>query len=175
VCSSDLILYNNSNFWFKKIEQIDPLLHEWNQNKIFYCLFGRPTASRLGLASYMLTKYSDASHIHFSTTPEPDELIQFELDKLLQYRTSSIAEAGSLINKLPLLLSSPRNYTKFDGYVYDDPLTELYRDIFVDILSESHVTGNTFFPTEKTIRPMWLKKPFIVFASKDYLEYLRHM
>jgi hypothetical protein len=169
------ILYNGSNFWFKKIEQIDLSWHEWNQNKIFYCLFGRPTASRLGLSSYMLKKHLSVSHIHFSIAPNPDDLIQFELDKLLQYRVDSIAEVGLLINKLPLLLSSSKNYTKFNGYLYADPLTELYRDIFVDILSESHVLGNTFFPTEKTIRPMWLKKPFIIFGSKNYLNYLRQM
>lgn len=169
------ILYNGSNFWFQRIEQIDTSLHEWNQNKIFYCLFGRPTASRLGLAAFVLEKYASVSHVHFSATTDTDELLQFELDKLLQYRYSSIAEAGRLINKLPLLLSSSENYTKFNGYVYTDPLTKLYKDIFIDILSESHVMGNTFFPTEKTIRPMWLKKPFIIFGSRNYLDYLTQM
>jgi hypothetical protein len=98
-----------------------------------------------------------------------------ELDKLLQYDINSIEPAGALIKKLPLLLSSPDQYTTCNGYVFSDPLTTFYKDIFVDILSESHVAGNTFFPTEKTTRPMWLKKPFIIFASKDYLDYLHQM
>jgi len=45
----------------------------------------------------------------------------------------------------------------------------------VDIVVESHVAGKTFFPTEKTIRPMLLKKPFIIFGSANYLDYLRQM
>jgi hypothetical protein len=42
-------------------------------------------------------------------------------------------------------------------------------------VSEAHVIGNTFYPTEKSARPMWLKKPFIMFASRDYLCYMRQM
>lgn len=169
------LCYGGVKYWFTKIETIDPALHSWNQTKIFYCLFGRPTASRLGLAAHIYKKYKDNSHIHFSATTDLDELHQIELDKLLQYDINSIESAGTIIKKLPLLLSSPNLYTKYNGYVFADPLTNFYKDIFVDILSESHVLGNTFFPTEKTIRPMWLKKPFIAFASKNYLCYLRQM
>jgi hypothetical protein len=169
------ILYKGHNFWFNRIEKINPLLHTWNQSKLFYCLFGRPTASRLGMASYLYKNYKNQSHLHFSATIKEDELIQIELDKLLVYDINSIESAGILIKKLPLLLSSSDNYTKYNGYVYADPLTDLYQDILIDIISESHVLGNTFFPTEKTIRPMLLKKPFIIFGSKDYLCYLRQM
>jgi len=169
------ILYNGNDYWFKEIVKINPLLHAWNQSKLFYCLFGRPTASRLGLSSHLYRNYNNQSHLHFSATTDVDELAQIELDKLLTYDINSIECAGSLIKKLPLLLSSPDNYTKDNGYVYADPLTELYQDILIDIVSESHVLGNTFFPTEKTTRPMWLKKPFIIFASRDYLDYLHQM
>jgi hypothetical protein len=169
------ILYKGHNFWFKKIEKINPELHTWNQSKLFYCLFGRPTASRLGLASHLYINYENQSHLHFSATTDEDELIQIELDKLLTYDINSIEPAGILIKKLPLLLSSSNNYTKYNGYVYADPLTKLYQDILIDIVVESHVLGDTFFPTEKTIRPMLLKKPFIIFGSRDYLCYLRQM
>jgi hypothetical protein len=164
-----------SNFWFEKMETIDPGLQIWNRSKIFYCLFGRPTASRLGLAGHMLSRHADTTHLHFSVTTQDHMLMQFELDKLLEYRPASIALAGQVIDQLPILLSSPENYTKYTGYDYSDPLTLNYKDILIDVLSESHVLGTTFFPTEKTIRPMWLKKPFIVFASKNYLCYLRQM
>lgn len=169
------IVSNNFTRWLKQTETIDTTLHTWNLNKIFYCLFGRPTASRLGLAGYLLTQYPKISHLHFSASTNNDELVHYELDKLLTYQTASIKDAGNLINQLPLLLSGAENYTKYNGYYYNDPLTKLYQDIFVDILAESHVAGNTFFPTEKTARPMWLKKPFIIFASKNYLEYLRQL
>lgn len=169
------IIVNNDNQWLRKNEIIDQTLHNWNNKKIFFCLFGRPTASRLGIAAHLYKNYNSISHLHFSATPADDNLPQFELDKLLQYHPPSTQSAAELISNLPLLLSSPDRYTAFNGYYYDDPLTNFYQDILVDIVVESHVAGNTFYPTEKTTRPIWLKKPFIVFASKNYLCHLRQM
>lgn len=163
--------------WFNKfnIQEIDSALHAWDERKIFYCLFGRPTASRLGLAGYLESNYSSHTLLHFSATLDDDNLTQFELDKLLQYRHQSIQDAGNVISRLPILLSSPDRYTAFNGYDYTDPLTQFYQHILIDIVVESHVSGKTFYATEKTVRPMLLKKPFIVFASKDYLDYLHQM
>lgn len=164
-----------SNPWFKKQELIDPAWHTWNFKKKFFCLYHRPTASRLGLAGYLLAHHQDASLIHFSAKLSPDDLVQFELDKLLSYRIESVQEAGALINQMPILLSPSDRYTFNQGYHYDDPLTNFYQDILIDVVAESHVLGDTFFPTEKTTRPMWLKKPFIIFGSKNYLDYLHQM
>jgi hypothetical protein len=172
------IKYNivfQDNFWFAGQQSIGTELHAWNQKKIFFCFYHRPTAGRLGIASKMLAHYQEDTHIHFSAQVESNDLAQFEFDKLLSYDIASIVNAGKLVNQLPMLLGSPNKYTYCNGYYYDDPLTNLYKDILIDLVVESHVAGKTFFPTEKTIRPMWLKKPFIVFASKDYLCYLRQM
>lgn len=163
------------NFWFAQKQNIDAKLHTWNKNKKFFCFYHRPTAGRLGLASYLNYHHQYDSLIHFSASLDDDNLIQFELDKLLSYDTSSVKTAGELTQYLPLLLSSPDRYTHWQGYFYDDPLTNFYQDILIDVVVESHVSGKTFFPTEKTLRPMWLKKPFIIFASKNYLLYLRQM
>jgi len=163
--------------WFNKfnVHDIDPKLHVWSEEKIFYCLFGRPTAGRLGIAGHLHSNYASQTLIHFSTTLDNDNLIQFELDKLLQYRHQSIQDVGNIISRLPLLLSSPDRYTEFNGYDYTDPLTQYYQHILIDLVVESHVAGKTFYATEKTVRPMLLKKPFIVFASQNYLDYLHQM
>jgi len=161
--------------WFDLQQNIDKELHIWNTKKKFFCFYHRPIASRLGLAGHLYTNHDRDSLIHFSASLEDDELIQFELDKLLTYNKNSIAMVGNLINHLPLLLSDSSRHTSTHGYYYDDPLTNFYQDILIDIVVETHVMGNTFFPTEKTARPMWLKKPFIVFGSKNYLDYLHQM
>lgn len=155
--------------------RISTSLHQWNQTKVFLCLFARPTAARLTVASHVCKKHLNQCHVHFSAQIDVDSRKQFELDKTLSYDPHYIESVGNLIRRLPLLLGSPVRYSATDGYDYSDPLTELYRDIFIDLVVESHVAGTTFFPTEKTLRPMWLKKPFIVFASANYLEYLRQM
>jgi len=164
-----------SNFWFEQKQNIAASLHTWNRNKKFFCFYHRPTAARLGIAAYLNHCHQQDSLIHFSASTDEDDLIQFELDKLLSFDKASVKTAGNLIQSLPMLLSSPDRYTHWQGYSYDDPLTDFYKDILIDVVVESHVSGKTFFPTEKTLRPMWLKKPFVVFGSKNYLLYLRQM
>lgn len=148
--------------------------HIWNKSKLFMCLYGRPTAGRLGIGSYIAAHYPNHAHIHYSFPVDGREY-EFELDKLLEYRVDSIAEASKLLPAMPIKLESTERYSAFNGYDYKDSLTRYYQDILIDLVVESHVAGKTFFPTEKTFRAMWLKKPFIIFASKDYLCYLRQM
>jgi hypothetical protein len=169
------IKYNGNNFWFTQTDDISETLQQWNLSKKFLCFYHRPTAARIGIASYIHENYCLESHIHFSIGTSENELLHYELDKLLHWNFRSIETAGRFIKKLPLILGTTSLYTAFNGYDYKDPLTNLYQDIFVDIVVESHVAGDTFFPTEKTIRPILLKKPFIMFASKNYLCYLRQM
>ena len=165
------INFKGNNFWFAQVADIDAELHSWNLAKRFLCFYHRPTAARLGLAAYLHNKHKESTVLHFSAKDSVD----FELDKLLQWDRSTASMTASMIPELPILLGSDAGHTNFNGYVYSDPLTDLYQDILVDVVVESHVAGNTFFPTEKTVRSMLLKKPFIMFGSCNYLEYMRQM
>jgi hypothetical protein len=169
------ISHSGFDTWFDHKPKIQTEQQSWNGKKIFLCLFGRPTAGRLALAGHCFANYRSQSHIHFSTGTDPDDCHNYEMDKLLSYDPEMIENVGSLIKVLPLLLNSSHKRSAFHGYDYTDPLTDLYRDIFVDIVVESHVLGNTFFPTEKIARTIWLKKPFVVFASRNFLDYLHQM
>ena len=165
------INFKGNNYCLARVADIDAELHNWNLTKKFLCFYHRPTAARLGLAAYLSNKHNKSTVLHFSAKDSVD----FEIDKLLQWDRATAALAASMIPKLPILLGSDAGYTKFNGYVYSDPLTDLYQDILVDVVVESHVAGNTFFPSEKTVRPMLLKKPFIIFGSCNCLEYMRQM
>jgi hypothetical protein len=112
--------------------------------------------------------------LHFSANPDDDQRQLFELNKLFSWSIKSITNALELIEHMPLTIAPVDHYDRC-RYNYLDPLTQEYQHCLVDVVVESHVIGDTFFPTEKTTRPMWLKKPFIIFASRDYLEYLRQI
>ena len=45
----------------------------------------------------------------------------------------------------------------------------------MDIVVETYVSGQSFFPTEKTLRPIIAQTPFIVMGPKGYLANLRRM
>jgi hypothetical protein len=165
------IRLKGDNFFFKKITKVSEKLHHWDQSKIFFCLYGRPAAGRLALAGHLFNRYNHQSLIHFSTDIDD---YKFEFDKLLAYDPNSMPDASNLIQYLPLLQSSNDRYSPQE-YDFRDKLTDLYQHILIDVVGETFVLGETFFPTEKTTRPMMLKKPFMVFASRDYLAYLRQM
>lgn len=161
-----------TNYVLKKTIQIPTQLQTWDQTKIFFCFYGRPTASRLGLAGHLFNKYNQQSLIHFST--DTDDYYKFEFDKLLSYDTASVPDASALLQHLPILQSSNNQYSPLE-YDFRDKLTELYQSILIDVVGETFVQGTTFFPSEKTTRPMLLKKPFVTFASRDHMAYLRQM
>ena len=50
-----------------------------------------------------------------------------------------------------------------------------YNNIFLDMVCETYFTGNTFFPTEKTVRPLASLTPFLLFGPKYYLSNLRKL
>jgi len=147
---------------------------QWNHSKRFLTIFARPTAGRLGLAAYLLEYYQQMSYLHFSWQADADNLALYEIDKLLCYDSSMIELVGRLIDRMPLKVFDTSGYNK-GKYDYNDQLTSLYQDTLVDIVVESHVLGKTFFPTEKTFRPMWAQRPFVCFGAINHLLYLRQM
>lgn len=146
----------------------------WNRDKIFGVFYGRPTANRIGIASYLFSKYRSKSHIIFAgNSQDADERQLFEIDKLFQYRPESINDFSQLLLSR---YNQKIDYTKF-GHEYN-PNTILhdgYKSILIDIISEPNIQGTTFFPTEKFSRCVLMKKPFIAMASLNYISYLRQM
>ena len=54
-------------------------------------------------------------------------------------------------------------------------LIPMYANFFVDIVAETWHTGRCFMPTEKTVRPIITKNPFIVYGPKGYLRNMKKM
>lgn len=147
---------------------------KWNEQKIFGVFYGRPTANRLGISSYLYSKYNNNSEIVLASTVDSvDNRILFELDKLFEYDSASISRVAYMIDNFSF---GGIEYTPMGHlFTYDTPLNSLYENILIDIISEPNIKGTTFFPTEKLCRPVLLKKPFIAMASANYLDYLHQM
>lgn len=164
---------------FLTVQQpVESKLHTWNKKSIFGTLYGRPLWHRLGIASHLLTHHSDKSKVGFVTEPRnKDSRELFEMTQLWQHSPESLQKFGNIQHLLPLCHSEVDDYTP--GATLTDGFTaqtkHVYTDFLIDVVAETFTTGRCFFVTEKTVRPMLLKKPFIVFGSRDYLAYLRQM
>lgn len=168
------------NRFLRQIWRVDQTLHSWNQKQVFLGFYHRPTAGRLAISAHLLNHYPDLSKIHFSYGTDLNDLMHFEMDKLLNFGIACMDGVPDLLRRLPIWSrDQPENLAKIENCIMDeigDVIHQnIYPDVLIDIVVESHVMGKTFFPTEKTVRPIWLKKPFIMFASRDYLDYLHQM
>jgi hypothetical protein len=50
-----------------------------------------------------------------------------------------------------------------------------YHRFHIELVCESYTIGDTFFPTEKTVRPMSAGKPMLVYGPKNFLARLRSL
>lgn len=54
-------------------------------------------------------------------------------------------------------------------------LLQHYHRFDVEIVAETFCLGSTFFPTEKTVRPIMACRPFLVYGPRGYLSRLRDL
>jgi hypothetical protein len=164
---------------FLKVKRpIDQKYHIWNQQAIFGTVYGRPLWHRLGIVAHLLTNHSTISCIGCQADPKNQNQSKlFELNQLWVHDPSSLVKFANIQHQLPCTHINIDQYTPgatlTDGFVQQ--AERIYQNFLIDIVAETFTSGNCFFITEKTVRPMLLKKPFIIFGSKNYLEYLRQM
>lgn len=147
--------------------------HSWDREKLFLAFYGRLTGGRVALASHLLHHHKSQSIIHFNADLSPP--IDLRLNEVNWFEHGNLQEAARFLDNMPYLYSEKSPKCLNGEYNYDDDITDMYRHILIDIVAETHDHGHTFFPTEKIIRPMLLKKPFIVFANKNFLKYLQQI
>jgi hypothetical protein len=171
------IQIDNPQKFFQVTNQSYEQYHTWNKNKIFGCLYNRPLWHRIGLAAEMQSKHNDVSMINFRSNPhDTDQQQLFEVQQLFEQAPQSMEKFCQVSNTWPLQVESTDCYTVGNTTnAHTDQLANFYSNFFIDLVAETWTQGRCFFPTEKTIRPMLLKKPMIVMGSRDYLDYLHQM
>lgn len=141
--------------------------------KHFGIFIGRSNWNRLFLASTIFKNFREKSLISFHYNIHSNAASGFDDLALLM----GVAKAETLSN--PLLMHFPLALDDIKQYPIIGPehlnILKYYKDIFLDVVCETYFTGNTFFPTEKTVRPIISKTPFLLFGPKNYLANLRKL
>lgn len=157
---------------------IDSQYHTWNQAYYFGTVYARPLWHRIGIATHLKTKHKEKSTVGFiANAADVDSRQLFEIQKLWNYDPATAAEFIAQADTLPWTHSKIGNYRpgRPNSSDYFDETLDLYQDFLIDIVAESFTSGDCFFVTEKTVRPMVMKKPFIVMGPGNYLDYLHQM
>jgi hypothetical protein len=157
---------------------IDQAHHIWNRQSIFGTLYGRPLWHRIGIASHLISLHKSISEIGCLVTPvDPNHRELFEILELWKYDPNSLIKFSNVFSQFPCYHQDVDQYTPgatlTDGFVKQTE--RVYKNFLIDVVAETYTSGDCFFVTEKTIRPMLLKKSMILMGSKDCLNYLRQM
>jgi hypothetical protein len=164
--------------WAHVRKPVDSKYHMWNHDKIFLAYYGRPIWHRLGIVAHLVSQYPAISSVNLrGDYNNEDSRKLFELTELFTNAPAKIKTFSSIADSLPLMLEKQDGYTpgQEDTSGFTDQLLDFYPNILIDIVSESYTSGDTFCPTEKTFRPMLMKKPFIIMGPKNHLIYLRQL
>lgn len=146
---------------------------EWNGQKIFGIFIGRSNWLRLDIASYLYANYNKDNVIIYHFDPNNEwHSENFELEQfvLKNYNNKSIDQICLFLKNLPIVNAPAATYPI--QYYQASSLENDYRNIFIEIVCETFFTGKTFHMSEKILRPILYKRPFIVQASKFFLKNL---
>ena len=106
-----------------------------------------------------------------------DQRELFELTQLWQHHPESLTNFAMVANRLPLQHTNMPDFTKAtlrtDEFVAESE--RVYENFLIDVVAETFTSGDCLFITEKTVRPMLLKKPMIAMGPCNYLDYLHQM
>lgn len=143
--------------------------------KHFGMFIGRSNAPRLMLASY-LNKHNDkvVRSFHYDSS---DDFHRHNIgleESIKSFDSADAMQEANFISLCPIKLND--EVSSFP--ILKDQHNEIhsqYSKFFVEIVCETYYSGNTFFPTEKTWRPIIMKTPFIVQGPAWYLRNLQKL
>lgn len=172
------ILYNYwlANWVAIKFNQIET--EKTSQLKHLGCFSGRVNWNRLILVSWLYTNFKETCLLSFNYNNSDEDKLISDLNRLNFYQSSSLEQAVVFLKNAPLILEKSRYSKPDDINDFINKSMEMsiyYKFIFLDLVLETYCMGNTFFPTEKTLRPIVTKTPFIVMGPPNYLKNLKKL
>lgn len=148
--------------------------------KHFSCFIGRNSWVRLWIISQLP---KDKTFITFSYNGDEYYRNSVEIDQMFRHDASinDIQTAVNFLADSPYTLENTLPYWPrlFNDYwiknIMPDGLVDYYNQFFCEIVCETYFSGNTFFPTEKTLRPIILSTPFIIHGPVNFLRNLKKL
>jgi len=59
--------------------------------------------------------------------------------------------------------------------IHNRSMLEHYHKFSIELVCETYTLGNTFFPTEKTVRPIMGTKPWLIHGPVGHIQHLKHL
>lgn len=161
---------------YQKLLQTDYIATPKDIKKHFGHFIGRSNFLRLWIATHLYTNFKDktlqsfhwqADHLYHSNHLELENLLNYSKDfELIKNCVAFLSQCPLQVDDkqmYPILAKDSKNIRKN------------YNSIFIDVVCETYWSGNVFFVTEKTWRPIEQLTPFIVQGPQFFLKNLRQL
>jgi len=174
------------------------LIVDYKPRKYFGCFVGRSNWQRIWISAYLwstqqnktIQTFHSGFHCNY-VIPKSDGITdRLGLDDLDYYDCDYWPEIIKFLQNAPinideLDLKKIKSQKKFintnnnDCYPIQHPsnlnILQHYNNFFVDIVCESSISGEVFFLTEKTFRPIIARRPFILLGNRESMRNLRKL
>ena len=163
----------SQSYWCDPIPNVDA--------KLFALFLGRSTMARNAIMYQTATQWPDhfvLSKMHgnqfepwHQKHSETDHAENWISDAQLMMTWYEHCPVPSIDNKqIRDQFGDPDNH----GHV-NRSLLDYYNQFNIELVCETYTKGTTFFPTEKTVRPIMAAKPVLIYGPVDFLKELRRM
>ena len=140
--------------------------------KKFGLFIGRSNWIRLSLASYIDHYYHNMSIITYHYDPQSDyHMANFGLEELLNKSWNDSDLILNFLKKLPLTEKLFEYPICWNAGALE--LDEYYQKLFCDVVCETYYSGNVFFMTEKIMRAIANRRPFLIQGPRFFLKNLK--
>jgi hypothetical protein len=149
--------------------------HNKNFQNLFGCFYNIPSWDRLCILAYVKFNSPHNNILGCNGITQSHCYNTYQIDKLFEFAPNELYNVTKLVNSdlgplpdhpAPGQSDKPSAPAQLDVLKY-------YNDFFVDIVGETYIHGLTFYPTEKTWRPILAKTPFLVSGPQGFLDNLR--
>jgi hypothetical protein len=158
---------NNNLFQTKTVDNI---------KKHFGHFIGHSSRHRLAIGSWLFTKHKNITTQTFHSTPTHKlhrEFLGLEDLWFNKYEPQHIDRAIEFLKQVPLTYDPVPDGPILHFKMYE--ILDAYSDIFLDIVCNTYISGNTFYMDEKIWRPIITKTPFIVHGPKNFIKNFRKL
>ena len=175
------IIFTN-NYWVSECKQHNAIA-EIKRLKLFTvgCFIGKLNWSRLALLSW-IDQYPTQSLVtcHFDASSQTHQSA-LQLTEIMNTLPDEISCVANFLKTCPRQINNyniaydenGKNMTFSEIGAITANFADGYADIFSELVCETYFTGLTFFPTEKTFRPIQQLTPFITMGPVGFLGNLR--
>lgn len=162
------------NHWMQSVPTLSNNSLKNIQTK-FGHFVGRITWDRLMMHKFLIETPQDVLYTFWSSVHRADFVMRALKKIYNMYGFNSLKDYHDIIMRLPTTNFAPNIDNK---HLISYPentlgLQSVYRTIFCDIVHETDVNDSNCFYTEKTVRPMLFKTPFITMHGKGSLQSLK--